>query len=197
MLCGDIRKHVDLQCSDIKKDDDLSAVIMTWAIAKRIEKETRNGDLGAVDTSDVTDQTPFGLDDNQDWSWVNSIRWQQPNMGEIYFGAKWNYQGKGPQGPGKGQYPPHQQWPNKGSVKRNLMMQMMMTMMKAMGKRYHRKQPWAKDRAKARDTMSATTVANRATLRGNAPTPDRATTAGSKGTWPRTAANLGEGKEGR
>ena len=66
MLCGDIKKHVDLQCSDVKKYDDLPAIIMKWAIAKRIEKETRNGDVGAVDGHADGDQTSGGLDEYQD-----------------------------------------------------------------------------------------------------------------------------------
>ena len=47
ILCGDIKKHVDL-CSDIKRYDDLRAIFTRWAIAKHIERETRNGDVGAV-----------------------------------------------------------------------------------------------------------------------------------------------------
>ena len=71
MLCG-IEKHVDLQCSSMKS----------------IEKETGNGDVGAVETPEGINQSPSRLDDYQDWSWINSIGWEQPNMGEIDYAAK-------------------------------------------------------------------------------------------------------------
>ena len=35
ILCGDIKKHVDMQCQDVKSYDDLRSTIMKWAVAKR------------------------------------------------------------------------------------------------------------------------------------------------------------------
>ena len=56
ILCGDIKKHVDMQCQDIKSYDDLRATIMKWAVAKRIEKDRRHEmDVGSVEVEAVVE----------------------------------------------------------------------------------------------------------------------------------------------
>ena len=96
MLCGDMKSHVGLQCSDIKEYGDLMAIIMKWATAKRVEKEKRNAEVGTVEKPNGSDQTSNGAGGRQDWSWISAIGWDQSAMGGIDCGAKRRYQGKGP-----------------------------------------------------------------------------------------------------
>jgi len=146
ILCGDIKKHVDMQCQDVKSYDDLRATIMKWAVAKRIEKDRRHEmDVGSVEVEALNrdEQNPG------DWTWVNAIDWNQ-SMGEVDYAAKGGGKGFNP-GPGKGYMNPGagkgQPWQQEkggkgGGKSSNPMMQMAMAMMaKAMGK--GKSQPWS------------------------------------------------------
>ena len=96
ILCGDIKKHVDMQCQDIKSYDDLRATIMKWAAAKRMEEDRRHEmEVGSVEVEATNPEENPG-----DWTWVNSIEWNQ-SMGEVDHAAKGGGNGFNP-GAGKG-----------------------------------------------------------------------------------------------
>ena len=147
ILCGDIKKHVDMQCQDVKSYDDLRATIMKWAVAKRIEKDRRHEmDVGSVEVEAINPEQNPG-----DWTWVNAIDWNQ-SLGEVDYAAKGRGKGfnpgagKGYMNPGAGKGQPWQQEKGgKGGGKSsNPMMQMAMAMMaKAMGKGQGKSQPWS------------------------------------------------------
>ena len=96
ILCGDIKKHVDMQCQDVKSYDDLRATIMKWAVAKRIEKDRRHEmDVGSVEVEAINPEQNPG-----DWTWVNAIDWNQ-SLGEVDYVTKGGGKGFNP-GAGKG-----------------------------------------------------------------------------------------------
>ena len=67
------QKHVDLQRSDVKTYDDLKTIVMKWAIARHIEKETHNSDVGTVEPPEEYDLSAHGIDDYEHWSFISSI----------------------------------------------------------------------------------------------------------------------------
>ena len=49
ILCGDIRKHIELREEEIKSYDELRKIIMNWAVNKKLEKSKHDPmDIGAV-----------------------------------------------------------------------------------------------------------------------------------------------------
>ena len=50
ILCGDIRKHIELREEEIKSYDELRKIIMNWAMNKKLEKSKHDPmDIGGVD----------------------------------------------------------------------------------------------------------------------------------------------------
>ena len=51
ILCGDIKKHIELREEDIKSYDELRKIIMNWAVNKKLEKAKQHDpmDIGRVD----------------------------------------------------------------------------------------------------------------------------------------------------
>ena len=65
ILCGDIKKHIELQCQDVRTYDTLRGIIMKWAVAKRIEKDrVKDMDIGSIDANAQGGQQSQGA-----WSW--------------------------------------------------------------------------------------------------------------------------------
>ena len=52
LLCGDIKKHIDLKEQDLRTYSEMRSAIMTWAVNKRSEKERESGkddmDVGRI-----------------------------------------------------------------------------------------------------------------------------------------------------
>ena len=50
ILCGDIKKHIELREEDIKDYNELRKIIMNWAVNKKLEKAKHDPmDIGGVD----------------------------------------------------------------------------------------------------------------------------------------------------
>ena len=57
ILCGDIKKHVEMQCQDVKSYDELRGTIMKYAVAKRIEKDrVKDMGIGAIEEQSKSSQ---------------------------------------------------------------------------------------------------------------------------------------------
>ena len=110
ILSGDIKKHVDMQCQNLKSYDDLRATIMKLAVAKRIEKDRRHEmDVGSIEVQAANPEQNPG-----DWTWVHATDWNR-SMGEVEYATKGGGKGfnpgagKGYRNPGAGKGQPWQQ----------------------------------------------------------------------------------------
>ena len=98
ILVGDIKKHIELREEDIKTYDELRAIIMKWAVNKKIEKDKGHApmDIGAVQ-----DEGNWGTGDDDDWDRMTGPDWEGDwTLGQYSQEGGWdvNVVGKGGKG---------------------------------------------------------------------------------------------------
>ena len=50
LLAGDIKKHVDLKASEITSHEQLSSIIMSWAVERKLERDRKGENFtGSMD----------------------------------------------------------------------------------------------------------------------------------------------------
>ena len=110
LLCGDIRKHIDLKEQELKTYAEMRSAIMTWAVNKRLEKERDNGvqdmDCGRVAGGENNDAAhgggTYGGQWPEDAGWMQGdINYMKGGYGKGY-GKSFGGKGGGKFGGGKG-----------------------------------------------------------------------------------------------
>ena len=66
LLCGDIRKHIDLKEQELKTYAEMRSAFMTWAVNKRLEKERDNG-VQDMDCGRVAGGENYGAANGGQW----------------------------------------------------------------------------------------------------------------------------------
>ena len=108
-LCGDIKKHVELQ-EDFKSYEELRSTIMRWATNKKLEKDRQKSD--PMDCSNVN-EGETGEPSNPEGKALIDLLWASlGEEGAIDMVNKGKGKDKGGFNPGKGQW--FNQSPGKG-----------------------------------------------------------------------------------
>ena len=59
ILCGDIKKHIELREDDLKTYEQMREIVMKWAVPKRIEKERGHVPMD-IDQAEGTEEDKEG-----------------------------------------------------------------------------------------------------------------------------------------
>ena len=73
ILVGEIRNHIELREEAIKTYDELRAIIMKWAVNKKIEKDKGHAPM---DIGVVQDEGRWGTGDVDDWDGMTGPDWE-------------------------------------------------------------------------------------------------------------------------
>ena len=103
LLCGDIRKHIDLKEQELRTYAEMRSAIMTWAVNKRLEKERESGvqdmDCGHIAGGAKSDPAHGG--GQAEVYWPEDAGWMQGDVNYIKGGGGNGY-GKSLGGKGYG-----------------------------------------------------------------------------------------------